>query len=114
MTHMTIQPLWDLDDGVQVGFQCACGACQPTASVFRDDPRYERHDPALANGPCCCGRFFVVGHDAPAQAEAMSIQFQRAGMAPHGHAFRSQAVALPWGSDVPAIVADLVPAGSDA
>ncbi len=107
MATPTIEVLWELEDGVQVGYRCVCGPCQPTASIFRDDPGYERHDPRLAEGPCCCGRFFVVGLDAQAQAEAMATERQRTGEAPQGHTFRSQEVPLPWGGTFPAVVADL-------
>ena len=107
MGSATIAVLWDLEDGVQVGYRCACGPCQPTASIFRDDPRYERHDPRLSEGPCCCGRFFVLGHDARARAEAMSRKRRQSGAAPRGHTFRAQQVPLPWGGTLPAVVADL-------
>ena len=42
---------------------CDCGSCHPTATVYRDDLHYERHESRLAQAPCCCGRFFVVGED---------------------------------------------------
>jgi len=107
MMHVTIVPVWDLDDGVQVGYDCRCGSCQPTASIFQHDPDYERHDRRLADGPCCCGRFFVVGHDAQARAEALSQELQRIGQAPAGHVFHVHTVILPWGGVCPAVVADL-------
>lgn len=107
MVDVNIIPLWNLDDGIQVGYQCACGGCQPTASILRDDPQYERHDPHLADGPCCCGRFFVVGYNAQERAEEMSKERQQTGEAPHGHTFQSHTVTLPWGGQFPAIIAEL-------
>lgn len=104
---VTIGVLWDLEDGIQVGYRCVCGPCQPTARIFRDDLGYERHDLRLAEGPCCCGRFFVVGHDAQAHAAAMAEERRQAGEAPDGYRFQSQQVALPWGGAFPAIVAYL-------
>lgn len=104
---VTIVTLWDLDDGVQVGYRCACGGCQPTASIFRDDPHYERHDSRLADGPCCCGRFFVVGHHAMQRVEELSQELRESGQAAQSHTFQSQAVLLPWGGTCPAVVAEL-------
>jgi hypothetical protein len=106
MATPTITVLWDLADGVQVGYRCVCGPCQPTASIFRDDPHYERHDPRLAEGPCCCGRFFVVGLDAASRAKAMARERQQTSEVP-AYSFRVQAVSLPWGGAFPAVVADL-------
>jgi hypothetical protein len=107
MATPRIDVLWNLEDGVQVGYRCVCGPCQPTSSIFRDDPQYEHHDPRLAEGPCCCGRFFVVGHDAHARAEATSQDRQHAGEEPQGHSFQAQEIPLPWGGTFPAVVADL-------
>lgn len=102
-----IAVLWNLDDGVQVGYRCICGPCQPTASIFRDDPRYERHEPRLAEGPCCCGRFFVVGPDAHSHAEAMAERVRQGGEVPGGYVFHERQVDLPWGGSVPAVIATL-------
>ena len=35
----------------RIGTRCACGGCHPTATVYRDDPAYERHSPKLAQAP---------------------------------------------------------------
>lgn len=107
MIAPAIAVLWDWEDGVQVGYQCVCGSCQPTASIFRDDPLYERHDPRLAEGPCCCGRFFVVGHDAEIRAVSMARRRDHAASAPRGHVFQALEVDLPWGGAFPAVVANL-------
>lgn len=57
--------LREIEGGIEVGSPgCGCGGCRPTATIYEGDPDYQRHDPALAQGPCCCGRFFVVGPDA--------------------------------------------------
>jgi hypothetical protein len=92
----------------QLAMTCACGPCHPTATAYRDDPRYEWHDPRLAEGPCCCGRFFAIGHDEPTatrRAEAMAYARQREGSAPKGYDFRTQQVPIPWGSTVVAVSA---------
>ncbi len=89
---------------------CACGSCHPTATFYRDDPPYESHDSRLAEGPCCCGRFFVIGHDhstAEVRAKAMAGEYQKEGKAPKGYTFKSMQVALPWGGLVEAVSADL-------
>lgn len=94
----------------QLSMQCGCGGCHPTATVYRDDPRYEWHEARLAEAPCCCGRFFVVGHDeqtAQARADAMAKRVQEQGMAPSGHAFRPHTVTLPWGATVAVVSVDL-------
>ncbi|MBI2980606.1 MAG: hypothetical protein HYY41_07310 [Chloroflexi bacterium] len=89
---------------------CACGSCHPTATFYRDDSPYEWHDPHLAEGPCCCGRFFVIGHDRPtaeARAKKMAAEYQKEGKAPKGYLFKSMQVALPWGGCAEAVSADL-------
>jgi hypothetical protein len=94
----------------QLSMQCGCGRCHPTATVYRDDPRYEWHEERLAEAPCCCGRFFVVGHDeltAHARAEAMAKRVRDRDMAAAGHTFRPHTVTLPWGVTVAVISVDL-------
>ncbi len=94
----------------QLAMSCGCGGCHPTATVYRDDPRYEWHEARLAEAPCCCGRFFVVAHDedtARARAQAMAKRLRDRGMAPAGHAFRLHAVTLPWAATVVAVSVDL-------
>lgn len=94
----------------QLAMTCGCGSCHPTATAYRDDPQYKWHEPRLAEGPCCCGRFFVVGRDAETasrRAEAMAERLRREGRAPKGHDFKAQQVALPWGGTVVAVSADL-------
>lgn len=94
----------------QLSMRCACGGCHPTATFYRDDPRYEWHEERLAEAPCCCGRFFVVAHDretAQARAHAMAKRVQGEGMARSGHTFRAHAVTLPWGVTVAAVSGDL-------
>jgi hypothetical protein len=94
----------------QLAMTCGCGSCHPTATFYRNDPTYEWHDPRLAEGPCCCGRFFVVGHDgatARTRAETMASRMQQKGKAPEGYSFRHQQVTLPWGVTVQVISADL-------
>ena len=106
MPKMNVRVLRDLSEGVEVGSKpCACGGCRPTASIFRDDPRYERHDPALAQGPCCCDRFFVVGPEADARARAMAAE--RHGV--DSYVFDRKEVQLPWGGTFPLVVADFRP-----
>ncbi len=91
----------------QLAMSCACGSCHPTATAYRDDPRYEWHEPRLAEGPCCCGRFFAVGHDeATARARAEAMARRNEGGPPGGYDFRVQWVALPWGATVVAVSAD--------
>lgn len=90
-----------------LSLECACGGCHPTATVYRGDLGYERHDPHLGEGPCCCGRFFVVGPDALSHAEAMAKEPGRQEGAPGGYEFRRQEVPLPWGGTIPAVVAEL-------
>lgn len=110
MMAMNVKFEKGLDEGVQVGSEpCACGSCHPTATVYQDDPHYECHDPHLAEGPCCCGRFFVLGDTvdtARARAEHMVAQRQNHTMTPSGYHFRTQPVALPWGAQVIAVIAD--------
>lgn len=111
MAAMNVRFERPLDDGAQVGSEpCACGSCHPTATVYQDDPHYERHDPRLAEGPCCCGRFFAVGDtsdSAWARAEAMASQRRRAGAAPNGYDFSIGRVSLPWCAEVFVVSADL-------
>ncbi len=92
----------------QVGTQCICGGCHPTATVYRDDPQYERHDSRLAHGPCCCGRFFAIGDTleaAQARAEVMSAELKDRGGAARGFRYDWQRVSLPWGAEIFAVVA---------
>ena len=106
MPKMNVRVLRELPEGVEVGSEpCACGGCRPTASIFRDDPRYERHDPELAQGPCCCDRFFVVGAEADARAQAMAAE--RRGV--DSYVFDRKEVQLPWGATLPLVVADFRP-----
>jgi hypothetical protein len=94
----------------QLSMRCGCGSCHPTATVYRDDPRYEWHEARLAEAPCCCGRFFVVGHDEPtaqARAEAMAQRVREKGRAPSGHIFRPHTITLPWGATVAVVSVDL-------
>ena len=94
----------------QLTMECGCGSCHPTATVYRDDPSYERHQSSLAEGPCCCGRFFVVGEDAETarkRAEAMAGELKEEGKAPTGYDFKAHQVSLPWGGTVETISANL-------
>ncbi len=96
-----------------LGTRCACGGCHPTATVYRDDPRYERHDPSLAQGPCCCGRFFVVGVDeteVQSRAEAMT-RGRTDGLLPMHFEINARRVALPWGDSIAIAVADFAKGG---
>ncbi len=96
--------LGEMPEGVEVGSEpCACGGCRPTASVFREDPGYERHDPALAQGPCCCDRFFVVGPQADERARAMAAE--RRGS--EEYTFERHQLPLPWGGITSVVVGDL-------
>lgn len=102
-----------VEGGVRLGIEpCACGGCHPTATAYEGDPRYERHDPALAEGPCCCGRFFVLG-DTPERAreraEAIAERFQTDGLASRRYTFAPQSIGLPWGRKFAAVVADFPP-----
>ena len=109
MGAMNITVLRDIEGGVEVGSEpCACGGCRPTATIYRDDPTYRDHDPKLAEGPCCCGRFFVVAREASAAAEharAMAAGTDFAGLA--AYRFERQRVALPWGAHFEVVVGDL-------
>ena len=99
-----------VEGGVRLGIEpCACGGCHPTATAYEGDPCYERHDPALAEGPCCCGRFFALGETAERareRAEAMAERFQTDGLASRRYTFAPQSVGLPWGEKFAAVVAD--------
>lgn len=93
----------------QVGLMCVCGNCHPTATVYRDDPHYKRHDRRLANGPCCCGRFFAIGDTvevAQKRADELAARLGKR-LAPNGYTFETQQIVLPWGDEIIAIVADL-------
>ena len=104
MAKIELRVLRELPEGIEIGSEpCACGGCRPTATVFRDDPAYAQHDPALAEGPCCCDRFFVIGPQATDRARAMAEA--RRGL--DAYRFEEQEVPLPWGATLPAIVADL-------
>lgn len=99
-----------LTEEAQVGTRCGCTSCHPTATAYRDDPQYERHDPHLAEGPCCCGRFFVIADTvevAHERAKAMVARQQEQSGAPKGYEFQTQRVQLPWGREMVAVIADL-------
>lgn len=90
----------------QLAMTCACGPCHPTATAYRDDPYYKRHDPRLAEGPCCCGRFFAIGHDEEtARTRAEAIAGRNAGRTLAAYDLKVQNVTLPWGATVVAISA---------
>lgn len=101
-------------DEARLGVEpCLCGGCHPTATFYEGDPGYARHDPRLAAGPCCCGRFFVLGRtaeEARRRAEGLATERQREGLAPDGYAFAERRIALPWGEEVIAVSADFRPA----
>ena len=105
-----------VDGGVRVGIEpCACGGCHPTATAYESDPRYERHDPALAEGPCCCGRFFVLaqtGERAQQRAEEMATRSGADGSARVRYTFAAQSIRLPWGEQFAAVVADFTSEGA--
>ena len=109
---MTVRVEKPVEGGVRVGIEpCACGGCHPTATAYEGDARYQRHDPALAEGPCCCGRFFVLGETAEGaqeRAEAMAGRLQ-AGGASRRYTFAGQSIQLPWGDEFAAVVADFAP-----
>lgn len=103
MPTLEVQVLREMPDGVEVGSEpCACGGCRPTASVFRDDPRYEHHDPELAQGPCCCDRFFVVGPEAEERATRLAAD--RRGI--DAYTFERHELPLPWGGSTSVVVGD--------
>lgn len=107
MAKIDVHVLRDIEDGIEVGSErCACGGCHPTATIYEGDPHYERHDRALAEGPCCCGRFFVVAADAnTADAQAKKMAADREGVA--AYTFERQRVTLPWGGEFDVVVGDL-------
>lgn len=104
MPKIDVRVLREIPEGVEVGSEpCACGGCRPTATAYRDDPRYERHVPELAQGPCCCGRYFVIGPEAEERARRMASE--REGL--DAYAFEQAELRLPWGATTPLVVADL-------
>lgn len=112
MGSISVEVLGAIEGGVEVGSkECACGGCRPTATIYQDDPAYERHDPKLAEGPCCCGRFFVVGQDASAvdrHATAMSEEINSSRRRPHQYHFEGRDLELPWGDAFHVVIADLI------
>lgn len=91
---------------------CLCGGCHPTATFYEGDSGYARHDPRLAAGPCCCGRFFVLGRtaeEARRRAEDLAIERQLGGPRARRYVFAERRIALPWGEEVIAVSADLPP-----
>jgi hypothetical protein len=113
MNSINVRVLRGIEGGVEVGSEgCACGGCRPTATIYRDDPTYQRHDPKLAEGPCCCGRFFVVAYDASIaerHAHDMSGEVNAVRRRPHNYRFERRQLELPWGEEFEVVVADLVP-----
>jgi hypothetical protein len=113
VNSITVRVLRDVEDRVEVGSEgCACGGCRPTATIYREDPTYQRHDPKLAEGPCCCGRFFVVGNDASKadkHAQEMTGQINATRRRPHHYRFERRQLTVPWGESFAVVVADLVP-----
>lgn len=112
MNGIHVRVLRNIEGGVEVGSEgCACGRCRPTATIYQDDPIYHDHDPKLAEGPCCCGRFFVVAHDASradTHAQEMSGQINAARRRPHQYRFERRQLELPWGEEFQVVVADLI------
>lgn len=106
MRKIEVRTLRQFEEGIEVGSEpCACGGCRPTATIYEGDPGYERHDPALAEGPCCCGRFFVVAPDlAGAEAHARAMASAREGVERYG--FEHQRVELPWGGTFEVMVGE--------
>lgn len=103
MPKLQVRVLGEMPEGVEVGSEpCACGGCRPTASVFRDDPAYQSHDPALAQGPCCCDRFFVVGPEAEERARTLAAE--RRGF--DAYTFERHQLPLPWGGSTSVVVGD--------
>lgn len=97
----------------RIGTRCACNGCHPTAMAYRDDATYQRHDPKLAQAPCCCGRFFVIGLDeseALSRAEAMATG-RRDGLERLHFEFSTRSLPLPWGGEVAIVVADFAKGG---
>lgn len=118
MTAMQVQVEHPIEGGVRLGIEpCACGGCHPTATAYEGDPRYERHDPALAEGPCCCGRFFVLA-DSPERArqraETLRVRLKEVDDAGRGYLMQTQRLRLPWGDEVVAVIADFADAGGPA
>jgi hypothetical protein len=113
VSGINVRVLRDVDGGIEVGSEgCACGSCRPTATIYRDDPTYQNHDPKLAEGPCCCGRFFVVAHEAPVaerHAQEMSAERNAARRRPHRYRLEREELRLPWGESFEVVVADLIP-----
>lgn len=103
ISKIDVRVLRRIAKGVEVGSEpCACGGCRPTATIYQGDPNYVRHDAKLAEGPCCCDRFFVVGLDAEDHARVMAAERRGA----EAYRFDKQEVALPWGGIFPVVVGD--------
>lgn len=107
MAKVHVRVLREIEGGIEVGSEpCACGGCRPTATIYQGDPGYERHDPALAEGPCCCGRFFVVAPERDAAMKhAAAMAGAREGM--DAYRFEDQQVSLPWSGSFAVVVGDL-------
>jgi len=104
MAKIDVRVLREIPEGVEVGSEpCACGGCRPTATAYRDDPSYQHHDPELAQGPCCCGRFFVIGPDAEERARRMATERE----GPDAYVFERKELPLPWGEPTHVVVADI-------
>lgn len=107
MAKIDVRVLREIEDGVEVGSErCACGGCHPTATIYEGDPHYERHYPALAEGPCCCGRFFVVSAEA-ASADAHARAMAAAREETDAYTYERQRVVLPWGGAFDVVVGEL-------